>query len=89
MALQRCRDCGSSNIYAPLRFGQPGEFYYEYDDQKFWGIRIDNLRVYTRFGKIGTTGATTIKDFRFYSEARDYVLKKRTEKEGKGYERIW
>jgi uncharacterized protein (TIGR02996 family) len=52
---------------------------------KFWETRIDGKRLYTRFGKIGTTGQTRIKDFGSPKEAQAQREKDIAAKRKEGY----
>jgi predicted DNA-binding WGR domain protein len=53
---------------------------------KFWEIRIDGTSVRTRYGKIGTGGQQTVKDFDSADKADKEYDKLVNEKTKKGYE---
>ncbi len=52
---------------------------------KFWRIFRLNLRVVTKYGRIGTHGQSSEKDFVSESQAEAYIKKKINEKLAKGY----
>lgn len=61
---------------------------YEFKDaksSKFWEIDVSGSTVTVRFGKIGTDGQTTVKEFRTPAEARSHAEKVTAEKVKKGY----
>ncbi len=68
------------------------EFTNYYSD-KFWEYKIEalftkaNYTVYSRYGKAGTKGQTSVKEFRYRSDADQYVSEKVHEKLSKGYRR--
>ena len=53
---------------------------------KFWEIRLDGTSVRTRYGKIGTSGQQTLKDFDSDDKANKEYDKLVNEKTKKGYE---
>ncbi|MBA3397521.1 MAG: WGR domain-containing protein [Deltaproteobacteria bacterium] len=53
---------------------------------KFWEIRLDGDSVRTRYGKIGTSGQQTLKDFDSADKATKEYDKLVAEKTKKGYE---
>jgi predicted DNA-binding WGR domain protein len=53
---------------------------------KFWEIRLDGTSVRTRYGKIGTGGQQTLKDFDSDEKANKEYDKLVNEKTKKGYE---
>lgn len=62
--------------------------YFEFSDgssNKFWEIRIDGSEVFTRYGKIGAAGATTVKDEGSDAKAQKLYDKLVNEKTRKGY----
>jgi predicted DNA-binding WGR domain protein len=65
-----------------------GARYFEFTEgssSKFWEIRIDGTEVFTRYGKIGASGATTVKDEGSDAKAQKLYDKLVKEKTGKGY----
>ena len=52
---------------------------------KFWEVWIEGTTVYTRFGKIGVNGQTTVKEFSTADEAETARDKSVAEKLKKGY----
>ncbi len=68
--------------------GKPGARYFEFVDggsSKFWEIRVEDTAVTTRYGKIGSTGQETLKDFDSKGDAFKEYDKLVTEKTKKGY----
>jgi len=68
--------------------GTPGARYFEFVEgtsSKFWEILLDGSTVTTRYGKIGTAGQQTEKDFDTRSEAFKEYDKLVAEKTKKGY----
>jgi len=62
--------------------------YYEFKDKtssKFWEITVKGSTVTVRYGKIGTDGQTTVKNFDSVEEAAKYADKVKAEKIKKGY----
>ena len=55
------------------------------DHSKFWEIWVDGTTLRTRYGKIGATGQTTLKNFDTVSDAEAAQLKAIAEKTRKGY----
>jgi DNA ligase-1 len=65
--------------------------YFEFSEgssNKFWEIWMDGSEVYTRYGKIGADGATTVKDQGSADGAKKLYDKLVREKTGKGYEEV-
>lgn len=52
---------------------------------KFWEGEADGASVTLRFGRVGTTGQTQVKDFGTAEEARLYFAKAVATREKKGY----
>lgn len=52
---------------------------------KFWAVTVDGSRMTVRFGRIGATGQTTVKDFDNADEAEAQAAKLVAEKTRKGY----
>lgn len=52
---------------------------------KFWEVTVDNGQLTVRFGKIGASGQTTIKECASVDEAEAQALKLIAEKTKKGY----
>lgn len=52
---------------------------------KFWEVWIDGSTLYTRFGKIGANGQTTVKEFPTPEKAEAALEKAAAEKTKKGY----
>jgi predicted DNA-binding WGR domain protein len=52
---------------------------------KFWEVSVDDSQMTVRFGKIGATGQTTVKQFDSAEEAEAQVAKLIAEKSKKGY----
>jgi uncharacterized protein (TIGR02996 family) len=68
--------------------GAKGARYFEFVEgtsSKFWEVSIEDTSVKTRYGKIGTAGQQTVKDFDSKSEAFKELDKLVTEKTKKGY----
>ena len=62
--------------------------YFEFVDaksSKFWEVWIENTSLCVRFGKIGTNGQTTIKEFPDIGAAEQAMDKAIGEKTRKGY----
>jgi predicted DNA-binding WGR domain protein len=62
--------------------------YFEFVDSassKFWEVWVENTSLSIRFGKIGTTGQTTIKDFPTTTAAEEARDKAIAQKIKKGY----
>ena len=69
--------------------GEAGAKYYEFIEgtsSKFWEIRVDGTTFYTRYGKIGTDGQMTQKDFDSPEKTQAEANKLIAEKTKKGYE---
>jgi predicted DNA-binding WGR domain protein len=52
---------------------------------KFWEVGVGGSAVTVRFGRIGTEGQTTVKEFRTAAEAKAHAEKVTAEKVRKGY----
>ena len=68
--------------------GEDGARYFEFIEgtsSKFWEIRCDGTTFYTRYGKIGTDGQMTQKDFDSPEKAQAEANKLIAEKTRKGY----
>lgn len=52
---------------------------------KFWEIAVDGCKVTVRYGRIGTSGTTRVKDFPDAEAAQGHADKLVKEKTGKGY----
>ena len=68
--------------------GEDGARYFEFvegSSSKFWEIRVEDATFYTRYGKIGTEGQTTQKDWDSNAKAEAEAAKLVTEKTKKGY----
>ena len=52
---------------------------------KFWEVWVEDSTVYTRFGKIGANGQTTVKEFPSADAAQAALEKSVAEKLKKGY----
>ena len=62
--------------------------YFEFVDaksSKFWEVWVEDSTVYTRFGKIGANGQTTVKEFPSTAAAQAALEKSVAEKLKKGY----
>lgn len=62
--------------------------YFEFVDgksSKFWEIGVSGKTVTVRYGKIGTTGQSLIKEFDERTQATENAEKQIAEKVGKGY----
>ncbi|MGZ3418997.1 MAG: WGR domain-containing protein [Polyangiales bacterium] len=71
--------------------GKPGARYFEFVEgtsSKFWEIILEDTTVKTRYGKIGTAGQETEKDFDEKGEAYKELNKLVAEKTKKGYTEI-
>jgi uncharacterized protein (TIGR02996 family) len=67
---------------------KPGARYFEFSEgtsNKFWEVSLDGNSVRTRYGKIGTPGQQTIKDFSSKGDAQKELDKLVAEKTKKGY----
>ena len=67
----------------------PGERYFEFIEgtsNKFWAISMESSAVKTRYGKIGTPGQATLKEFDTKAQAFKEFDKLVAEKTKKGYE---
>jgi len=67
---------------------KPGARYFEFSEgtsNKFWEVSLDGNSVRTRYGKIGTPGQSTIKDFSSKPDAQKELDKLVAEKTKKGY----
>ena len=74
---------------ASSKSGEPGARYFEFVEgtsAKFWEIRVDGTTFYTRYGKIGTSGQMTQKDFADNAKTQAEADKLIAEKTKKGYE---
>lgn len=68
---------------------EPGRRYFEFVEgtsSKFWEIRVEGSTFFTRYGKIGTDGQTTQKDYDSEEKAQAEAEKLISEKTRKGYE---
>jgi predicted DNA-binding WGR domain protein len=68
--------------------GEAGARYFEFiegSSSKFWEIRVDGTTFYTRYGKIGTDGQMTQKDFADEGKTQAEADKLIAEKTKKGY----
>ncbi len=68
--------------------GEAGARYFEFiegSSSKFWEIRVDGTTFFTRYGKIGTDGQTTQKDFDDEDKTEAEANKLIAEKTKKGY----
>jgi DNA ligase 1 len=68
--------------------GEAGARYFEFvegSSSKFWEIRVDGTTFYTRYGKIGTDGQMTQKDFDSDEKTQAEANKLIAEKTKKGY----
>lgn len=52
---------------------------------KFWRGRIEGSTMYINYGRVGTSGQTSVKDFGSSSEAADELAKQASGKRRKGY----
>jgi len=52
---------------------------------KFWEVWVTGAQMFTRYGRIGSKGATTVKDYASEDAARLAAAKMVTEKTAKGY----
>jgi predicted DNA-binding WGR domain protein len=62
--------------------------YFEFVDtksSKFWEVWIEGATIFTRFGKIGANGQTTVKEFPALDDAQAMLDKSIAEKIRKGY----
>jgi DNA ligase-1 len=68
--------------------GAGGARYFEFIEgtsAKFWEIRVEGTSFFTRYGKIGTDGQTTQKDWDSAERAEAEAAKLVVEKTKKGY----
>jgi predicted DNA-binding WGR domain protein len=52
---------------------------------KFWRGRIEGSTMYINYGRVGTSGQTSVKDFDSSAEAAEELAKQATGKRRKGY----
>ena len=52
---------------------------------KFWEVWVQGKQMCTRYGRIGSQGQTTVKDYPDESAAKNAAAKLVAEKVGKGY----
>jgi predicted DNA-binding WGR domain protein len=74
---------------APTATAAGGVRHFEFVEgksSKFWEVWVTDNRMSTRYGKIGSSGTTTIKDYPDQSAAQKAADKLIAEKLGKGYE---
>lgn len=57
-------------------------------NDKFWKIGSVGKTVYTQYGANGTAGVEVTKEFNYYYEAYNYIIRKIKEKLNKGYEEL-
>jgi DNA ligase 1 len=65
--------------------------YFEFVDaksSKFWEVWIEGTTIFTRFGKIGVNGQTTVKEFPDAVAAQNALEKAVAEKTKKGYKAV-
>jgi predicted DNA-binding WGR domain protein len=78
--------CGTCYCQKPPTWRK---FVYDYrESYKFWDIKQEGMEVYTRFGRVGTSGSTIVKNFYSSYDAKDYVNRMINEKLNKGYEEL-
>ncbi|MBL8923640.1 MAG: WGR domain-containing protein [Myxococcaceae bacterium] len=68
--------------------GEAGARYFEFvegSSSKFWEIRVEGSSFFTRYGKIGTEGQVTQKDYDSEDKAKAEAAKLVAEKTKKGY----
>lgn len=68
--------------------GEPGARYFEFvegSSSKFWEVRVEGTSFFTRYGKIGTEGQVTQKDYDSEDKAKAEAAKLVAEKTKKGY----
>lgn len=73
---------------APVKGGEAGARYFELVDgksSKFWEIQLDGASFTTRYGKIGTAGQRTLKEYASAALAQKEYEKLVAEKTKKGY----
>jgi uncharacterized protein (TIGR02996 family) len=75
---------------APARRGGPGDGPRHFElvagtSSKFWEITVEDASFVTRYGRIGTSGQKTFKEFVSPEKARQEAEKLIAEKVGKGY----
>ncbi|HEU0030176.1 MAG TPA: WGR domain-containing protein [Kofleriaceae bacterium] len=78
----------SKSASAASASGTPGAKYYEFvegSSSKFWEIVVDGNSVKTRYGKIGSGGQQTVKDFGSRADAMKEHDRLVAEKTRKGY----
>ena len=69
----------------------PTKEYFEYinpseNSEKFWEYTLDGKKFITRYGKIGTKGQITDKEFETEEAAKKFATKTKAEKVKKGYQ---
>jgi predicted DNA-binding WGR domain protein len=71
---------------APAAAGERRHFeLVEGKSSKFWEVWVEGTSLYTSYGRIGSTGQTTVKGFGDEAQARKAADKLVAEKTGKGY----
>jgi predicted DNA-binding WGR domain protein len=55
------------------------------DSSKFWEVSVVGKKVTVNYGKIGTNGQSTVKEFSTPTEAKAHAEKATSEKLKKGY----
>lgn len=55
------------------------------DSSKFWEVSVVGKKVSIKYGKIGTSGQNTVKEFSTTTEAKVHAEKVTSEKLKKGY----
>jgi predicted DNA-binding WGR domain protein len=75
----------------PVSDGPEGTRRFEFvsgTSSKFWEVWTEGSTMYTRYGRIGSTGQTTMKSYADDAAARKEADKMIREKTGKGYEEM-
>ena len=72
------------SYYGPTT-SQYGAFYFPMIVNEFWEISVEGSTISTRFGKVGVTGQTAIKQFNSRGEAIAHAEKLINEKTKMGY----
>src|SRR4051794_17222519 len=84
-------NCAASPVDAPIMRGKGPMPRYELSEEssnKLWEIELEGTSYRTTYGKIGTDGQTTLKQFGSEAEAKKEYDKSVAEKTKKGYELI-
>lgn len=89
--MRYCPECGQRlppPVTAPTGYTLRRFEFRDWSSRKFWEIWLTQRTVFTRYGRIGTSGTTVQKEFSTSWQAAQYRLAKITEKRNKGYREV-